>query len=154
VNFHSTQPTIRQNSNLLAALEFDLAEGTSHQLLGVERNGRHRREAGMLPYSMLPVFRINMPLTQSKIFLTAHRFRVLHRTLLLCSLIPTLGPPLLSLSRHRVIIARPHSHSQTGNLIPWFPLSPLAPVAPTQTDMRSLLVTIPVLAGIVRGLLP
>ncbi|KAJ7204824.1 hypothetical protein GGX14DRAFT_646452 [Mycena pura] len=50
MNLQPTQPTIEQNIDPLAALEFDFAEGPSRQLLGAERNGRHRGAERMLPY--------------------------------------------------------------------------------------------------------
>ena len=102
MNLRRTQRTVTigQNSGPLAALEFDLTEGPSRQLSEVERNGRHRGPARMLPYGILPVFRFNMDLTQSKIFLSGPRFRVLRSTLLFWPPILTLGPLLLSLS-HR-----------------------------------------------------
>ncbi|KAJ7196470.1 hypothetical protein GGX14DRAFT_574797 [Mycena pura] len=50
MNLQRTHPTIEQNIDSLAALEFDLAEGPSRQLLGAERNGRHRGAEKMLPH--------------------------------------------------------------------------------------------------------
>ncbi|KAJ7204826.1 hypothetical protein GGX14DRAFT_646481 [Mycena pura] len=50
MNLQRTQPTIERNIDPLAALEFDLAEGPSRQLLGAERNGRHHGAEKMLPY--------------------------------------------------------------------------------------------------------
>ncbi|KAJ7797670.1 hypothetical protein B0H14DRAFT_3157334 [Mycena olivaceomarginata] len=50
VNLHTTQLAISQDRDPLTGLEFGLAEGLGPQLLGLERNGRHRGSGRILPY--------------------------------------------------------------------------------------------------------
>jgi hypothetical protein len=54
INIYTTQLTTEQNSDPLGALEC-IAQGTNHQLLGVERNEQQIGAARIRPYRMWPV---------------------------------------------------------------------------------------------------
>jgi hypothetical protein len=51
INIHTAQLTTGQNSDPLGALE-SIAQGTNHQLLGVERNERQIGAVRTRPYGM------------------------------------------------------------------------------------------------------
>jgi hypothetical protein len=53
INIHTTQVTTAQNSDPLGTLEY-IAQGTSQQLLGLDRNEQQIGAARIFPNSMWP----------------------------------------------------------------------------------------------------